>query len=149
MVFDGPTGAGYSYQWFLGDGSKSNAATFSHTYKMSGSYQARLIVISDKGCSSESSQSVSVTPTGNHSEMGEIEVYPNPSSGNVQLNLTAMPVEIYQVSIRDLQGKVLKELNVQGGTVHTLDLSDLAPATYLLDVSSSGTLYSVRISLVH
>ncbi len=149
MVFDGPTGAGYSYQWFLGDGSKSNAATFSHTYKMSGSYQARLIVISDKGCSSESSQSVSVTPTGIHSEMGEIEVYPNPSSGSVQLNLTAMPVEIYQVSIRDLQGKVLKELNVQGGTVHTLDLSDLAPATYLLDVSSSGTLYSVRISLVH
>jgi len=148
MFFDVPTGAGYSYQWFLGDGNKSTAASFNHTYTGSGNYEVRLIIKTDKGCSSETMQIVSVTPTGIENVDANLLVYPNPSSGRLQLDLTAMPSSNHHIIIRDIQGKVLKEMDINGGEIHTLDLSSFAPATYLLDVIATNKTYSTKISVM-
>jgi len=148
MFFDAPTGSGLTYQWFLGDGAKSNTSSFNHTYQVPGNYEAKLIVISDKGCRSESTQVVSVTPTGIYVENYDLQAYPNPTRGKIQLDLSSMPEGSYHVSLRDLQGKVLKQINLEGSVIHTLDLNDLAPATYLVDVTGAGKVYTVRVSLI-
>ena len=148
MFFDAPTGSGLSYQWFLGDGGKENSASFNYTYKLPGNYTARLVVISDKGCRSESTQSVSVTPTGIHMDEYQITAYPNPSNGILKLDLTAMPEGVHHVSIRDMQGKVVRKFDLEGARSHELNLEELTPSTYLLDVLGAGKVYTIKVSIL-
>ena len=58
-----------AYQWFLGDGNSSSAASFSHTYPNPGTYSVGLIATSNQGCIDSASAS------------GYIRVWPLPVAG--------------------------------------------------------------------
>jgi hypothetical protein len=100
-------------------------------------------------------------PTGTHPDMGcyevkqdlqeerleenpatrAMKVYPNPSSGTMNLSYISIHEARIQVMITDLSGKMLWKLNttvVAGSNVLPLDLSSLVNGTYFIHVMDSG-----------
>ncbi len=64
--------------------------------------------------------------------LDQVSVYPNPTSGIVQVNLPAT-VEILSVSVSDLSGKQMNA-NVSGTTV---DMSNFASGVYMINVNTT------------
>lgn len=147
MAFQGPAGSGYNYQWFLGDGNKSTQKDFTHTYQIQGNYQVRLIVTTNAGCESMSDQLISVTPTGINEVKEALNYYPNPSDGSLNLDLTELAIGEYTVRFRDIQGKEIRVLTLQGGAIHALNLHDFAAGTYVIEVHGDDLHLSGRITL--
>ncbi|HCS20759.1 MAG TPA: hypothetical protein DIW47_09400 [Bacteroidetes bacterium] len=149
MVFLGPVGSGYSYQWFLGDGGKSTIQGFTHTYTAAGNYVVQLIVTTDKGCSSSSTQSISITPTGIEPIGEAVSIYPNPTTGTIFVDLSEISEPALELVLRDVQGKVLYRAQESGGTVVSLDLKEYPGGMYLIEVLGSGIRSATKITLVN
>jgi hypothetical protein len=70
----------------------------------------------------------------------DMEVYPNPTEGEVMVNLGAYANRAIQLEIFDNQGKVLQtiELEATESTIERLDMSDYQNGLYLIRVQSEG-----------
>ncbi len=66
-----------------------------------------------------------------------LSLYPNPTTTESTLSLTGLPAGVYQVSILDATGRLVRQLALNGPT-HTLDLHDLAQGTYQLRVQGTA-----------
>ncbi len=147
--FSGPIGAGYQYQWFMGDGSKYTNRDIDHKFILGGTYTVTLIVTSPEGCVNQTAQSVYSNPTGTSTLVdGGLRVYPVPSSGMVNVDLTALAPGSYTVELRDLTGKSVMQLE-SGELNHVrLDLTQLAEGSYLVLVNGFDKVYTAKIQLV-
>ena len=61
-----------------------------------------------------------------------LQVFPQPASDRVTLDLRAMKPETVAVQISDLSGRSVRAYELRGGKMETLDLSDLAPGAYAI-----------------
>lgn len=70
----------------------------------------------------------------------DLEVYPNPTSGEVTVNFSAYPDRIVRLTVYDAQGKAQKtqELNPAEMATFRLDLSEYPNGIYLIRASSEG-----------
>lgn len=66
-----------------------------------------------------------------------IAVYPNPSTGAATLDLTGLPAGECQVQLTDLTGRVLRRYVAAGAQEQPLEVANLAPGAYLLQVQSA------------
>lgn len=84
-----------------------------------------------------------ITASVNAVQYAPLRVGPNPTRGPVQVHL---PPDMPQawLQLRDAAGRCIRELGRGSGTPITLDLSDLAPGTYLL-VDRRGGLAPQRL----
>jgi hypothetical protein len=69
-----------------------------------------------------------------------VEVYPNPTPGNIKINCAK---KIDEVSVFSLNGKLIQQMNYSNGD--QIDLSYLQAGVYLVQVAISGSLKTVRI----
>lgn len=69
-----------------------------------------------------------------------LQVYPNPTSGEVTVNLSAYADRIVRLELYDVQGKVVKMIEVDGKETATqrLDLSAYQNGIYLIRAQSDG-----------
>ncbi|MEQ8530631.1 MAG: T9SS type A sorting domain-containing protein, partial [Imperialibacter sp.] len=74
------------------------------------------------------------TVLGTDSELDEIQIFPNPTSGLLQLKTMAFSSE---VSIVDLAGSVLRRVTI--GQNATIDIADLKPGVYLIRIDGMKT----------
>jgi hypothetical protein len=70
----------------------------------------------------------------NESQLNKVSVFPNPSSGKIEL-LSEIPLKTVQVV--NLLGSKMKEFNVNL-TMQQIDLSDLPQGTYYLNIENSN-----------
>ncbi|TGE20528.1 T9SS type A sorting domain-containing protein [Hymenobacter aquaticus] len=63
-----------------------------------------------------------------------VSVYPNPSTGTATLDLTGLPAGECTVQLTDLTGRVLQQFTAAGAQEQPLNLQQLAPGAYLLQV---------------
>ncbi len=61
-----------------------------------------------------------------------INLYPNPSNGNVQLSFDNLDELPRQMDVIDLNGRVVREISVENQNTQTLNLQDLSRGTYLV-----------------
>lgn len=128
--------AGMSYQWIncatnqpvLGANNQTFTATENGSYKVT--------VTGMGGCTSTSS-CVNINSVG----LGEITadlgitLYPNPTEGNVYVNMTA--TEQTNITVYDAQGKVVSVMdNVQNGAV--INLNGVEMGMYMIHVSNTN-----------
>ena len=78
---------------------------------------------------------------------GVLDVYPNPSNGQFALELKANIKAPAQISILNVEGKVVfaKSLNHQNQSNLSLDLKHLAKGVYLIKVQSDGNTIVKRV----
>ena len=79
-----------------------------------------------------------------------IEVYPNPSSNDINIDIELVTQSDIQIEIRDFNGKLIKKLNklnfLQG--VLSLDLSDFRPGVYSCFIKTEDQIYNKEIIVI-
>ena len=96
----------------------------------------------NNSCSATATQTLTVTDCTGLEEFAEdqnITVYPNPSNGLVSLNILNAQFESLQISITDVQGKIIfnhTEKNVIGTFKKEIDLQEKAKGLYFISFTS-------------
>lgn len=143
------TDASNSYNWRFGDGGSSNAINPVYVYDNVdlGNFQACLGIINAAGCLSESCSPVSIDLLSvNDVNAIDFSVYPNPSTGLVNINLhgtAKASVEVYNA----LGSLVTKTSSFEGKTV--LDLRNQANGVYLIKIITDAGSLSRRVTISH
>jgi hypothetical protein len=79
----------------------------------------------------------SVTGIKNQNVSTKLAVFPNPSTGNLTLDLSSISDKQVIVTIFDLQGNKIKQIQgLQVSSNATIDISELAQGNYLLNIIS-------------
>jgi PKD repeat protein len=126
-----------SYLWDFGDGFYSTAAHPQHYYSSSGIYTVCLSVTSSF-CTDSICQAINVVTTGEANEDLLFDIYPNPA--NDKLNIRFSEATSGVISLCDVQGKILLDQTIKNSQAAVLDVSQLAPGIYFINVvSESGT----------
>ncbi|MBE9484565.1 MAG: T9SS type A sorting domain-containing protein [Bacteroidetes bacterium] len=79
-----------------------------------------------------------------------INIYPNPSSGKLFIDVAGEENYVVTVYVMDLLGQIHVEENLlfgQGNTIKTLDLNDLANGLYLVKLTNGNRSYSHKITV--
>lgn len=130
-----------SVTWNFGDGSPtSNATNPSHTYTANGTFTVTLTVTNACGTST-ATETVTVFGIGisESLEIGAFELFPNPTSEFINISFNSESEKAFYIKMYDLQGKELLNKNmgkIQGEFMTTLNVSDLAPGTYIISLNT-------------
>src|SRR5690606_25113228 len=137
------------YQWDFGDGSTGNGVTAQHTYASDGTYNVRLVVITD--CDSDTlTQQVVIEGISLHENAlsRSLDVYPNPTKATLNLVFDAGSAQNATVQLSDMTGKILFATefnNLNGKYSGEINLENLPKGTYILNVNTDGLSAQRRI----
>lgn len=147
-------GNNLTYTWDFGDGGSSNLQYPTHTYSNVGYYNISLTVDDGNGCSHTSYQGINVvvkssttlmildTNTVNINEeekISELNVFPNPSKGEFNVQFNSNETKISTISVLDLQGRIVySEIQsiFEGANQIPLDLTGTDAGIYLLKMDN-------------
>jgi subtilisin family serine protease len=65
----------------------------------------------------------------------EVRIYPNPSSGMIQLQ-TSTPIEHCQVTITSILGQVVRQFDTYFNTILEMDLGNISAGIYIISIES-------------
>jgi PKD domain/Secretion system C-terminal sorting domain len=146
VVFTNLSTYGVSYIWQFGDNTTSNEQNPLHVYTAEGDYlitlrtynacgfAAKTLPIAKriKNCNTSGIQSTTLAEA-------QVYVYPNPTRVSTQLIGVGLPNGIFKISISNLLGQTVAEINakVVGNQIdESLDVSKFASGEYLVNISS-------------
>ena len=162
-----------AYYWDFGDGTTGTNEDPSHTFPGPGSYEVCLTVIGkdytgEGACCMETfCETVDVdceagpdpgrvAPSSNNQKISSrssmLEVFPNPSSGNVTVNYTLKNDEQVQVFLINMDGQVaqtIQDTEQMARGKHTLDIdgSELVDGLYIISIKYGDKLDSQKIMI--
>ncbi len=135
--------------WDFGDGSTSTQADPLHVYGSTGFYTVTLTVTNDCG-SNVFTDTITLAVAGLEevADFGTINVYPNPSTGEFQLEMDVNYAMNLDIVVTNALGQKLlvRSLNTTNGAhTETIDLSTQAVGVYYLNISSEGNTLTNRM----
>ena len=136
--------ASTSFQWFLNDTLIQGANSQFYQPLLAGNYS--VIVTNASGCESDTSLAFAFVPTGifEKQNIAALHIYPNPTSGLLNIDLTAYRNIDFEIRIFDMQGKLLLTKN----NCKQIDLSSFENGLYNLTlVKDNQTIVNKRIML--
>ena len=122
-----------------GQGTSSSASDYARTdvgigAKVNGLVYYRLKQVDTDGASSYSPvRSVRFSKV-----LPAIALFPNPATTSTNLDLTALPAGLYQVSVLDAAGRTVLHTTLDAGLAHALQLNTIASGTYTLLVRGTN-----------
>ncbi len=139
-----------SYTWDFGDGSAlSTEVNPSHTYTTNGSFTIVLTATTPNcGSSTFTAQLDLSVGIGSIDGVDMIQLYPNPTSGNVTLAFNSLNQQSFNVRITDATGRLIQTesmTNYIGKFNKTFDLSECAKGVYLFTVESEKGSINFRV----
>ncbi|NUQ24608.1 MAG: esterase-like activity of phytase family protein [Saprospiraceae bacterium] len=132
-LLDAGFGDGYTYLWSDGSTSQTLEVGESGTYGVS--------VTGPGGCTTSDEVTVTLIPDAvvDRTLSGKLNLFPNPTSGLVNLMFSDFESGDYQISVFDISGKFLISESVVIQTndqTERLDLTQMAKGVYLLKITS-------------
>lgn len=76
-----------------------------------------------------------------------LNVYPNPTSDRVSIDLKTYKDELFQLQLIDLNGRAVRTLNVNGGEIVYLDISAQKAGMYMLRLKSDLNSLNKRLQI--
>jgi len=139
----------FQYLWDFGDRTTSTRENPTKLYQVQGNYTVVLKVTTLCGESNEQTE-VETLAIGISEDLANqlIKVYPNPSSGLVNVQLEAS--ENVNLEVSDMNGKVVysNELGtVYGTSTQSIDLSDIAKGVYMIRVDLNEATVIKKITI--
>lgn len=120
---------GSDIQWYGPDGLIPGAVTGTYHPVKKGNYYA---VSNNNGCLSPASNVLNVALLSiSPANMGELHIYPNPSTGNITLDWGAERVNAF-IDIYTITGQKVYSSNVDNDTRKAIDLSALGNGNYVI-----------------
>ncbi|MCA1761671.1 MAG: PQQ-dependent sugar dehydrogenase [Cryomorphaceae bacterium] len=123
---------GASYTWYYEGELVDGANDPQIDVLFSGLYQ--VIITTETGCSITSNEVNIIVSSTNDSELvSELDVFPNPTSGMVNLSITLLDNNAdLMVGVYDLSGREVKSEHITTGGNQSLNLSELSGGIYLI-----------------
>ncbi len=152
VTFTGTTAGAASYFWDFGDGNTSTQENPTHNYSgATGPTDVTLTVTSARGCVSETTANVGLTATNEVTGLTALKVFPNPTSGNANIEFMLKNQMEMAVQLLDVNGKVVLAANHEfnaGFNRYELNASNLNTGVYFLRLLSEEGQKVVRISVI-
>ncbi|NVK63968.1 MAG: T9SS type A sorting domain-containing protein [Flavobacteriales bacterium] len=128
-----------SVSWDFGDGSTGSGTNVQHTYTSNGGYFVCFTAYSSCG-SVDYCDSVMVSTIGVDELFlgGTVEVYPNPTADEVNINFDASDAFTGKWELYDIDGKVLQSKTVDGVSSLSISLGQYPVGTYILKMTSDS-----------
>jgi len=149
-----------SQVWYFGDSTATSFGSPFHFYPDTGCYEVRLYAYNDCG----SDTIIQALPLGVDPatcQLGtatlplvqvyqKLQLFPNPSSGQLNVQLKAAPLSDGELRIYNLSGQLLKRTNWPAGQqLQALQLEDWPNGLYLLELHLQGESWRKRFVLTH
>lgn len=139
-----------SWLWNFGDGSlEVTDQNPTHLFPDNGIYQVRLIATNDCG-NDTLIRSVLVNKNVGIEENGattSLNVFPNPTNQFIKITATQLNDGEWKMNVSDISGKTVmnETLYPSSGTLNkTLDVSELKPGVYFINLQNNGTIHTVK-----
>ncbi len=131
-----------SLLWDFGDGNTSTSSSPSHTYATNGSYPVSLTVTDSCGNDTTITNNVTISTIGLASLFkanSTVSIYPNPTSGLVNIDFAINDVQEISVVISDITGREITTL-FHGETASeqlSFDTNNLNSGSYYIQIRSA------------
>jgi PKD repeat protein len=147
LVFTPETKDGLFYQWYLGDGNSSNQKFPKYIYKNAGTYSVFLSVRNEIGCVAEGSQAIIIKPKSMIPPDVKVYIYPNPSEGDVKLEVNIPSLSLVHIEIYNMLGQKLESIEsyMVKDEVYSLSLRNRDKGIYLLRINIGGEQFIRKI----
>lgn len=138
-----------TYNWDFGDGKTSADVTPYHEYAAEGDYNVTLKTSDDNSCSSELTNSVSVsTSIAEKHSLSPITVFPNPFKDEVNIvyelqNASNVSIEVYSLNGK-LMASLVNQKQTNGKYQYKFDTPE-ASGIYLVKMVINGNVYHEQI----
>lgn len=127
-----------NYAWEFGDGNVGTGANTTHTYAQAGNYTVKLTVSNICG---EASVTTIVNATVGIKEINtgniQVKVYPNPAQSAISFETTENE-KIQNITIVDLLGKSVLEIEKINLSKYSLDLSNVSSGLYIVKLQTEN-----------
>jgi hypothetical protein len=139
--------AAASYQWYLNGTPISGATNSFYVFTMNGNYTVE--VFNSFGCSTTST--ITTVNDVGIEELGAlslVNVYPNPASENVTIELNISKAMDVQIRLMNITGQVIwseNEAQLSGVSSKTIDLKTIAAGMYQLQISTNEGVLNKKI----
>ncbi|MBL4702951.1 MAG: T9SS type A sorting domain-containing protein, partial [Flavobacteriales bacterium] len=146
-VYTIDAGTGNSFLW--SDGSTNQTLVIDGATFGAGTFIFSVEVYDTNGCYANDTITITIDPcTGLNEELNNylINVFPNPSSGIVNINVSGSADDQINVSVMDPQGKLVLTQQVQVGS-NQLDLSNFERGVYIIQFESNNSTKVERLIL--
>ena len=126
----------------------NSATTTTNPYTLSGlsdntTYEVQVIAHCTNGVTSDPSATITLTTVGiNDYELNNVVVYPNPTTGMIQIQNTESRIQ--DVEVYDAYGKLLNVVTVNDNAT-ALDLSGYAAGTYFVKIMTENGVVTKRV----
>jgi hypothetical protein len=157
MLLETINNAGYQYQWYRGDHAINNATGIQFYAKKNGYYRVELT--NTFGCKKKSDKyGLPITITCRLAaeqpvSEQQMQVYPNPASGAVTVDLASLTDDQVQMELYDITGKLVHmwpSVQVSEGLQSmSLDVSAFENGIYLLRVKGDTWNRTTRLVVEH
>ncbi len=135
-------------QWYL-NGNKIEGATSPNFQPIAaGKYQVWTNISSS--CTSISNEFIFI-PTSKEDNEIKLNVYPLPASKDLTVAFEIPEAKTVTIGIVNVVGQKVLELNkgtLSGTVIQNIDISRLAPGTYILNIKSGDKVYSRKIAVI-
>jgi hypothetical protein len=144
-----------AWAWTFGDGTTSNNPDPVHVYADTGTYNVCLTTSNPYGSSVQYCQSIQVNKSGvgitpiDFSD--KVNLYPNPTNGDVLVQISTGISSDFTVSVYDLLGQqVMGTMEEKAGTNNVqLNLASLSGGTYMVKLRSANGTAVKEVVLAH
>jgi hypothetical protein len=138
----------YTYSWSsIPSGFTSTSQNPSVTPTIAGTYTYIVTVTNDAGCSDTASVDIIVDDcTGINEDAvnaDDVNVYPNPSTGIINISGAITSNQNFEILIYDTFGKLI----LQNQNLKTMDLSGYCNGLYFLQIKTDNNIFSSKILL--
>jgi len=136
---------GLFYQWDFGDGNSSNMQNPQHLYASSANYTVTLIVTNNCG-SDTFSLELSVVGIPDYELNSFLQIFPNPSDGSINIDLSGIGGSTAEIKIFDQIGRLYKQDYVNPHNQNkNLVISGLNRGIYYLQIRTEKGLMTGKI----
>jgi Esterase-like activity of phytase/Secretion system C-terminal sorting domain len=141
-VLDAGAGFNQTYLWSNGATSQTITAAANGTYSV--------VVTSASGCTSTDEVTVSIEPNAVSDKLlsGKLNLFPNPTSGWVNLAFSEFETGAYNIGVYDVTGRLLlsQNLDIQvASQTAQLDLNHFPKGAYLVKIGSEKGMMARRV----
>lgn len=149
VSFTNGSGNANSYAWDFGDGDTDTSANPTHTYASNGTYTVTLVSTNDCGSDTTSMTFDINCLVGVGAPMeGDIRVFPNPTQGQMVMELNGLLDNELMVSLTDLQGREMNTWKLEGSFDNyrkELNLGNVPAGVYFLNVKSENWVRQFKV----
>ncbi|MBK8965896.1 MAG: T9SS type A sorting domain-containing protein [Lewinellaceae bacterium] len=139
--------ANYSLQWYLFNAPIAGATGFTHCAQVNGEYS---LIVTDlnTGCTNTYATTVTIDPNfdctigAKDVVLGELNIFPNPASGLVTVQMAAPLSENGTLRVWDVAGRLVQTVQMGAGADQIqVNAGNLNPGMYFLELSLEGRRY--------